>query len=145
MYLTTPDTIIYMQLRTSHIRFTGLFALLFSASFARAAELNTTELTSFVESILGAIDSIVIPVIFAIAFLVFIWGVYRYFIAGAAQEEKREEGKKFVFWGIIGFVLMISVWGIVKLLVNTLGFENEARPCLPTISGECQEAGSSSN
>lgn len=121
----------------------GLLGLLFTASLVRAAELNTSELTSFVNSILGVIDSVVIPVIFAIAFLVFIWGVYRYFIAGAAQEEKREEGKKFVMWGIIGFVIMISVWGIVNLLVNTLGFDKENRPCLPTISGECREAGES--
>jgi zinc transporter ZupT len=120
----------------------GLFGLFAGASVTRAAELNTSELTSFVESILGLIDSVVIPVIFAVAFLVFIWGVYRYFIAGAAQEEKRDEGKKFVLWGIIGFVVMISVWGIVNLLVTTLGFNSETRPCLPTISGECREAGS---
>ncbi|MBP6869017.1 MAG: hypothetical protein KBC16_02810 [Candidatus Pacebacteria bacterium] len=120
----------------------GLLGLLASASITRAAELNTSELTSFVQSILDVIDSVVIPVIFAVAFLVFIWGVYRYFIAGAAQEEKRDEGKKFVLWGIIGFVVMISVWGIVNLLVTTLGFDNGTRPCLPTISGECREAGS---
>jgi hypothetical protein len=119
----------------------GILGLLFTTGLAHAAEINTSELTTFVESILGAIDSLVIPVIFAIAFLVFIWGVFRYFIAGAAQEEKREEGKKFVMWGIIGFVVMISVWGIVRLLINTLGFENVTRPCLPTISGECREAG----
>ena len=117
----------------------GLLGLLSVSGLARAAEINTSELTSFVESILGAIDSVVIPAIFAIAFLVFIWGIFRYFIAGAAQEEKREEGKKFLMWGLIGFVVMFSLWGIVRILVDTLGFDNATRPCLPTISGECKD------
>ncbi|MGE5541376.1 MAG: pilin [Bacillota bacterium] len=77
------------------------------------------------------IDRYLVPVIFALAFIVFVIGVYRFFIAGATNEEKRQEGQKFVVYGLVGFVLMLSVWGIVNLLLNTLGFNRTARPDLP--------------
>lgn len=77
------------------------------------------------------IDSIVVPFIMAIAFIVFIWGVFQYFIAGGADEEKRKQGRDFVMWGLIGFVIIISLWGLVNLLMNSLGFRSQTRPPLP--------------
>lgn len=106
-----------------------------------STELELGKLTGVIQEILNFVDGTLVPVIFAIAFIVFIWGVFTYFIAGAGKEEKREEGKKFVMYALIGFVLMISLWGIVNLLVGTLGFERENRPCLPTFNGPCQDAG----
>ena len=102
------------------------------------SELELGKLTSVVNELLQFIDSTLVPLIFAIAFIVFIWGVFRYFIAGAADEEKRKEGKSFIFWGLIGFVVMISLWGIVNLLVNSLGFGGQNKPCLPTFEGPCK-------
>ena len=102
------------------------------------SELELGKLTSVVNEILQFIDSTLVPLIFAIAFIVFIWGVFRYFITGAADEEKRKEGKNFIFWGLIGFVVMISLWGIVNLLVNSLGFGGQNKPCLPTFEGPCR-------
>lgn len=123
----------------------GIFALP-AFAFAQTtgnSELELGKLTKVIQEILGFVDGTLVPLIFAIAFIVFIWGVFVYFIQGGANEEKQKEGKKFVFYALIGFVLMISLWGIVNLLVGTLGFERENRPCLPTFSGPCQEGGTS--
>jgi len=92
---------------------------------------NLTKPTEIVQAITSFID-VLIPLIFAIALIVFIWGVFQYFIAGGADEEKRSTGRKLVMWAIIGFVIMVSVWGIVNLLTNTLGFDNANKPKLPT-------------
>jgi len=102
------------------------------------SELNLDKLTAVVNEILKFIDSTLVPLIFALAFIVFIWGVFQYWIAGAGNEEKRDTGKKFIFWAIIGFVVMICLWGIVGLLVNTLGFGGQNKPCLPTFEGPCR-------
>ncbi len=80
------------------------------------------------------IDRFLVPIVFALAFIVFIFGVYRTFILGATNEEKRQEGQKLVMYGLIGFFIMFSVWGLVNLLVNTLGFGSATRPTLPTFS-----------
>ncbi len=70
----------------------------------------------------------------AIAFIVFLWGVYKYFIYGADNETERATGKQFVLWGIIGFVVILSVWGLVAIVSGTLGLQlGGAAPKPPTI------------
>jgi len=84
----------------------------------------------FFSSINGFINGVLVPFIFTIALLVFIYGMFNYFIIGGANETKREEGKKMVTWSIIGFVLMVSIWGIVNLIAGDL-FEVNTPPTLP--------------
>ena len=85
----------------------------------------------FLGSIMQIIDYTIIPFIFSITFIVFIWGMFQYFVAGGADEEKRKEGRKLALWGIIGFAIMISVWGIVALVTTTFPLTG-SRPNLPT-------------
>lgn len=81
------------------------------------------------------IDTVLVPLIFAVAFIVFIWGIAKYFVMGGANPESREEGQKLMLYGIIGFFVMISIWGIVNVFVNTFGFNREARPGIPQFNG----------
>lgn len=78
------------------------------------------------------LDRYLIPLIFAVAIIVFIIGVYRFFIAGAGEDEKRKEGRTFILYGIGGLVVMVSLWGIVNLLVSSLGMTPDARARLPS-------------
>ncbi|MGB4076429.1 MAG: pilin [Minisyncoccia bacterium] len=88
-------------------------------------------IVQFRDLLLFIVDAVISPLIFAAAFVVFIWGVYTYFIAGAANEEKRKEGRTFVMYGLIGFFVIVSVWGIVRLLTGTFRFEGVQRPETP--------------
>jgi hypothetical protein len=63
-------------------------------------------------------DRFVIPLLYAILFLLFMFGMVRYFFTGG--EENREKGKAFVLWAIVGMVAVFSVWGVVNLLLNVL-------------------------
>jgi len=101
-------------------------------------------LTKLITSFITFINNVLVPLVFAIAFIVFIWGVFRYMIAGAADPEKRRNGTQLIMYSVIGFAVMISVWGLVNLLVGTFGFDSNARPCLPTFSGGCN-SGSGTN
>lgn len=73
----------------------------------------------------------------------FIYGVYKYFIQGGAEEEKVQEGQRFVMWSVIGFALMFSIWGLINLLINSFGLDNTSRPALPTfgVSGSSAMTG----
>lgn len=95
--------------------------------------------------IVNFINDILVPLVFALAFAFFLYGVFRYFFLGAADPKNREEGKKFVLWAVIAFAVMISVWGIVRVLAGTFGFEGQSRPCLPTFKGEANCANGSSS
>ncbi|MBU1292967.1 pilin [Patescibacteria group bacterium] len=96
--------------------------------------LGGANLGEYMKSIVGLINTYIVPLVFAIAFIVFIWGVFQYFVLGGASEEKREEGKKLVMWGIIAFVVMLSLWGLVNLLVASFGFGGQNVPKLPTFN-----------
>lgn len=82
--------------------------------------------------VITIINAVIVPLIFAAAFLVFLWGVYTYFFLAAGNDEKRKEGRTFIMYGIIGFFIMVSVWGLVNILVGTFGFNRQTRPPLPT-------------
>ncbi len=77
---------------------------------------------SFVDGLINLGNVVVIPVIFTLAFLVFIWGLYKYFIWGAENDEERAKGRRFLLWGLLGMALLLSVWGVLNLLLSTLGF-----------------------
>lgn len=56
-----------------------------------------------------------------LAIALFFWGLVK-FIANAGDTAEHEKGKKFIVWGLISFVVLVSLWGIVRIiLVDTLG------------------------
>ncbi|MCX6752485.1 MAG: hypothetical protein NTZ87_03230 [Candidatus Nomurabacteria bacterium] len=68
------------------------------------------------------INKSVIPLIFALAVALFVWGVVQYVI-NSDEEAKKEKGRQFMIWGIIALAVMVSVWGLVNILGNTFGIE----------------------
>ncbi|MCX6787627.1 MAG: hypothetical protein NT108_00490 [Candidatus Kaiserbacteria bacterium] len=84
--------------------------------------MDISYLQGYKENILIIINFLFIPAVMAIALLTFLWGVYNYFILGAESEDKRSEGRQFVLWGVIGFAVIASVWGLVYIVGATFGF-----------------------
>ena len=69
----------------------------------------------------------IILLLFAVALLVFFWGIFQ-FIANASSEEGRKTGQQHIMWGIIGMFIMISVYGIIRIILGT--FNSESPPYL---------------
>lgn len=95
-------------------------ALPFIASAATTIS-NVSDVGSF---IINTINNVFVPVLFALAFIVFIYGAFKTFIIGANSEEVKEEGKSLMLWGLIGFFVMVSVWGLVNILTGTVSFSS---------------------
>lgn len=77
-------------------------------------------LASFVDTIVKIINTDIIPVLFALAFLFFLAGMARYIYLGQGSEEGRQKGKKMMLYGIIGFVVLFGIWGIINFFVSLL-------------------------
>lgn len=69
------------------------------------------------------ISTSVIPLLFSLAVMLFVWGVVMYVI-NPGEEEKKKKGKSFMLWGIIALAVMVSVWGLVSILRTTFGIGN---------------------
>ncbi len=83
--------------------------------------------------ILTFLNTTFIPFLLAMAGLVFIWGIVRYFVFEGGSGEGQEKGKSLATWGIAAFVVIVSLWGIVNLLVSSLGLDNQ--PITPDYMG----------
>lgn len=92
------------------------------------------QLTAIAQSIITFINQTAVPLLFAVAFIVFLFGVFRYFIAGGASDEKRKEGRTMIIYSVVGFAVMIVLWGLVNLIIGTLGFSDTTMPKLPTFN-----------
>jgi uncharacterized membrane-anchored protein len=104
------------------------------------------EVDTFFTNIGGFIDDILIPLLFTVALLFFVYGMFRYFVLGAANEESRQKGRSIMWWSILGFVLMVSIWGIVNIISSGL-FGNTQPPDIPgtpTLSGGGNNTGTRS-
>jgi hypothetical protein len=69
--------------------------------------------------ITNIINDAVIPLIFSVAVVMFIWGILQYVIQDS--EEAKTKGKDFMIWGVIGLTVMVSIWGLVAILATTFG------------------------
>lgn len=67
--------------------------------------------------ILGLIAKSV-GLLFVVAFAAFFWGIV-IFITNTSDDKKREAGKEWMKWSIVALFVMLTLWGIVGLLVNT--------------------------
>lgn len=86
---------------------------------AATISINTAQLLDLKDGIIGVINGIIVPILFAVAFLFFLYGVIKYFFLNSDSEADRTKGRNFVLWGVIGFAVILSVWGLVNLVLNT--------------------------
>lgn len=66
-----------------------------------------------------------IPFIIGVAVLVFIFGLIKYVTAGG-DPDKIKEARNTIILGIIIIFIMTSVWGLVRILKNTVQLDNRA-------------------
>ncbi|OGZ07799.1 MAG: hypothetical protein A3D65_05725 [Candidatus Lloydbacteria bacterium RIFCSPHIGHO2_02_FULL_50_13] len=75
---------------------------------------------TFVGKISTNILNPIIAILFALAFLYFVWGVAKY-IWSPDNEKARTDGQKAMLWGIVGMFIMVSVFGIMRFLISSIG------------------------
>lgn len=93
---------------------------------------TTVKFTSLIDVLVWIkclITSLFIPLLFAAAFVFFLWGIIRFMMS--SDTVKKEEAKKYIWYGLIGLFVMVSVWGIIKIAAGVFGFDTGI-PYLPT-------------
>jgi hypothetical protein len=78
-------------------------------------------LASLIDLILYYINLLLV-LLMGIAILIFIWYVVQYFIR---PDTNKAEGGKHIMYSLIGFFVILSFWGIINIIQNTFGLNNE--------------------
>ncbi len=77
-------------------------------------------LSAFINNVVKVIINPIIGLLFALALFYFVFGLVT-FLAQADKPEERAKGTRHMFWGIVGFVIMVAVMGLLTALTGTFG------------------------
>jgi succinate dehydrogenase/fumarate reductase cytochrome b subunit len=83
--------------------------------------LAQSSLQNALSGALTFIDGVLIPFLFGVAFLFFIVNIVRYLVLDGGNEDARDNAKNLALYGFGAFVFLIIFWGIVNLVVDSLG------------------------
>ena len=81
---------------------------------------NFSGITTYL-NLFASLLNLVTKIVFALAFLYFFWGMGQ-FILHSDDKTAREEGKKRMMWGVTALFVMFSIYGILYLLQDVIGF-----------------------
>lgn len=82
--------------------------------------MDQVNIDTFLNKINQFILNPIILLAFTVAFLIFFWGIFQ-FIASETTDASRDEGKKKIFWGMVGMFVMVSAYGLIRLILGTFG------------------------
>ena len=77
---------------------------------------------AFGEAVSPILENIVDPIvmlIFAIALVVFVLGVFQ--MVWSTDPDSRKRGKWSIVGGVIGMFIMVSAYGLIRLILGTFG------------------------
>ena len=78
-------------------------------------------------ALLSKLNKLIInPIIllgFMVALIIFFFGVAK-FLYSPGEDKSREDGKRAIMYGVVGMFIMFSVFGLIHLVLNTLGLND---------------------
>lgn len=96
----------------------GSFFSVVSVAGAQATNIFDAEVTVY--TLIQRLELL----LWALAVAAFFWGLVK-FMSNAGDTAEHEKGKELIVWGIISFVVLVSVWGIVQLIAgDTFGYSS---------------------
>lgn len=102
--------------------------------------------TQLIDRVVDYIINPAILVIFALGFFLFVLGLVE-FLWNLRSGEVQNNGKQHMIWGIVGMLIMVSVYGIISLIDETfeLDFSNPDTSRLDNIQTPANFFGGSSS
>jgi hypothetical protein len=85
---------------------------------------------SIVELIISSILNPVVALLIGLAVVYFMWGALKYVNRG---HDDGAEGVKMMTYGIFALFVMVSVWGLVYILINTFNLSSSSVPTPPAL------------
>jgi hypothetical protein len=100
-------------------RTVGFSALAISTVLLPFIAVAQVTIETTLNRVLGILNGLIFLFI-TVAIVVFFWGLIQY-LGNIGGEDAAKKGIQLMLWGIIALFVMVSVWGIIRLLQNTFG------------------------
>ncbi len=100
---------------------------------AQSFSLAGSTFKGIIDEILSII-SLLNPILFAAAFLVFFWGLSK-FILNSGNEAENTKGKNFMLWGILALFILFTFLAIINLASRDLELGGASQGNLPKLQG----------
>jgi fumarate reductase subunit D len=98
--------------------------LLFVPAIASAATFSSAgSLSELVQSALSFIGNVVVPLLVTLALVVFFYRIVISIYKVGEDTKAVENGKTLLIWGVVALFVMVSVWGLVGFIGNTVGIK----------------------
>lgn len=79
---------------------------------------------------IGELMNYVLPMIILLGVIYFVWGVVQYVIADS--EEAKVKGRDSIIYGIVGLAVIVAMWGLVRIVQNTFGLNDDNQNKAPS-------------
>lgn len=109
------------------IKKAGIYAATSIFPFILPQTVFAEGVTDIIRSTFDIVTNILIPIAFSLCLLYFFWGVAKYIGSKAGSEEAVNEGKRIMFWGIIGLFVAASIWGIISFIQGELRLPDDIK------------------
>ncbi|KXJ99809.1 MAG: hypothetical protein UZ19_OD1000308 [Parcubacteria bacterium OLB19] len=118
------------------MKFLTLFALIALLPTTASAQ----SLQTLIPGIIGFIDTVLIPFLLGLTFLIFVYSAVKYFVIEGDNEKGQEKAKSLALYGVLAFVFVIIFFGLVKIVTLTTGLESTKPVCPDYLKekGECK-------
>ncbi len=128
--ITSAQTSVYSD-SSGNFQYTSKNFSIGFGSGSGAFTCGASNICRIASTFIGIINSVLVPLLFAVAFIVFLYGIVSKYIFSHGDATKVAEGHKLILWGLVAFVVMISLWGLVNVVANTFGLYGISAPPLP--------------
>jgi hypothetical protein len=82
------------------------------------ATVSAISLQNIIQNLSMTLLSPFINILLTAALVVFFWGMVKYIYS--LGEKEKTEGRMLMVWGVIALFAMVSVWGLVRVVQETL-------------------------
>ena len=89
---------------------------------------QTLSAQGFIAGLLAFTNSVLIPFLLGFAFLFFVFNAFRFFVVNGGNEDGQKNAKNLAIYGVLAFVILIVFWGVVNLLVSSIGLNGKNTP-----------------
>jgi uncharacterized membrane protein len=74
---------------------------------------------SIIGKLVEFLDETIVPILIGLTVVYFLYGVMK-FVKSAGDQKARDEAKNTIMYGLIGLAVMVTVWGLVAIIANSL-------------------------